>query len=130
MPIRPLLAVVACTPLLACAASSALPAPLAPEPSHSDGDKYHVLYENECLRLLRYHDQPGEKTHQHGHPDFLLYALVPFERRLTFPDGSRRERRFQAGEAAFMRAQVHVGENIGHAPTDALLIEMKGCAKR
>src|SRR6266545_6297777 len=75
-----------------------------PDASITDPDKYQIVLDNEHVRVLRYRDQPGTRTHQHHHPAFVLYALAPFERRLTFPDGSTRERRFAAGDAAWMPA--------------------------
>ena len=95
------------------------------DPVVTDGDKYHALLENDRVRVLRYHDEPGEKTHLHHHPEFVLVALAPFRRLLTFPDGSAKEREFVAGDVAFMQAQSHIGENIGSTPTEALLIELK-----
>jgi quercetin dioxygenase-like cupin family protein len=107
-----------------CATAAARPA-ADPDPTQTDGDKYQVVLENEQVRVLRYHDAPGTKTHLHHHPDFVLVALAPFQRQLTFPDGTKRIREFKAGEAAFMPAQSHVGENVGSSPTEALLIELK-----
>ena len=96
------------------------------DPVHTDGDKYHLLFENQLVRVLRYHDEPGAITHPHHHPCFVLYALTAFERELTFPDGSHRTRVFHQGDAAWNPAQSHVGHNIGHTSTEALLIELKG----
>lgn len=105
--------------------------PVAPDPTVSDGDKYHVILENEFVRVLRYHDEPGQKTHPHYHPNaFVMYALAPFRRKLTFPDGKVRERVFAADEADWVPAQTHSGENTGSAPTDGLLIEVKACVPR
>jgi len=95
------------------------------DPLHTDGDKYHLLFENRLVRVLRYHDEPGAKTHLHHHPCFVLYALGRFERELTFRDGSHRSREFQLGDAAWMPAQAHAGHNIGDTPSDALLVELK-----
>jgi hypothetical protein len=103
------------------------PEPTPPDPTATDGDKYQVIFENPAVRVLRYHDQPGARTRLHHHPAFALYALAPFSRQLRFPDGATRARRFEAGEVAWMQAQDHVGENIGSTPTEALLIEPKGC---
>ncbi|HET6146921.1 MAG TPA: cytoplasmic protein [Polyangia bacterium] len=115
--------------LLAAATSyagSASSLPHAPDPAVTDGDKYHVLLENQQVRVLRYHDEPGAKTRLHHHPAFVIYALAPFRRQLTFPDGTTRIREFKAGEVAWMPEQSHVGENVGSTPTDALLVEVKG----
>jgi len=111
--------------VLACAGGAAAQS-TALDPLHTDGDKYHLVFENRLVRVLRYHDEPGAQTHSHHHPCFVLYALGPFERELTFPDGSRRHRSFQQGEASWMPGQSHAGHNVGETPTEALLIELKG----
>lgn len=75
--------------------ASALLAPsiFAQDAVQTDGDKYKVVLENDCVRVLDYRDRPGEKTHQHKHPAFVLYALSPFKRTLTSPDGKVSESR-------------------------------------
>jgi quercetin dioxygenase-like cupin family protein len=110
---------------VACAWAASAPTPEF-DPLHTDGDKYHLVFENRLVRVLRYHDEPGATTHLHHHPCFVLYALVPFKRELSFPDGSHRVREFHAGEAAWMPAQSHAGHNTGATPTEALLFELKG----
>jgi len=61
------------------------------DPTVSDADKYTLVLQNEQVRVLRYHDEPGDKTHMHSHPAFVLYVVGPFLRRLTFPDGTTKE---------------------------------------
>jgi len=109
----------------ACAWAASASSPEV-DPLHTDGDKYHLVFENQLVRVLRYHDEPGAITHPHHHPCFVLYALAPFKRELSFPDGSHRMREFHAGEAAWMPAQSHAGHNTGDTPTEALLFELKG----
>jgi beta-alanine degradation protein BauB len=97
----------------------------APDPTVTDGDKYRVVLENEHVRVLRYHDKPGDKTHPHHHDEFVLYALSAFRRRLIFPDGTVKERDFKPGDAIWMPEQVHVGENTGTTDTDVVIVEAK-----
>ncbi len=101
------------------------PSAATADPAHTDPALYKVVFENERVRVLRYHDRPGDRTSMHHHPDFVLLALGSFRRRLTFPDGTVRERAFQAGEVAWNAAQIHAGENIGETDTDVLIVEMK-----
>lgn len=102
----------------------------------TDGDKYKVILENECVRVLDYQDQPGDKTQQHRHPAFVLYALSEFQRTLTLPDGKVLRRTFKSGDVIFSDAQTHVGENVGSTPTHVVIVELKkavtdgACAKR
>ena len=91
----------------------------------TDGDKYKVILENDCVRVLDYHDLPGEKTLQHKHPAFVLYALSPFKRTLTLPDGKVLTRQFKEGDVMWSEEQTHIGENIGQTPTHVLIVELK-----
>ena len=108
--------------------ASSLPC-LAQDAARTDGDKYRVLLDNPCVRVLEYRDQPGEKTHQHHHPAFVLYALGPFKRVIQLPDGKQITRRFKAGDVIWSPAQTHIGENVGTTPTHALIVESKPSAK-
>ena len=69
----------------------------APDPLITDGDKYSVVLENERVRVLKYHDKPGDRTLQHYHPDYVVYAESSFKRRLTFTDGRKQEVDVKAG---------------------------------
>jgi hypothetical protein len=95
------------------------------DPLKTDGDKYTVVLENDRVRVLRYHDKPGDTTHLHHHDDMVMYPLAPFRRRLTFADGTTREREFKSGEALWVPEQMHMGENIGTTDTEVLLVELK-----
>lgn len=122
-PLRTLIALAALSGL-GCAHHRSGPVQ-GPDPAVTDGDKYQVILENEHVRVLRYHDAPGDKTHLHHHPAFVIYALAPFERQLSFPDGRTVKTAFKAGDVAWMPAQSHVGENVGTNTTEGLLIELK-----
>jgi quercetin dioxygenase-like cupin family protein len=106
---------------LAALATSAV----AQDAVQTDGDKYKVILENACVRVLDYQDAAGEKTHQHTHPAFVLYALSPFKRTLTLPDGKVLRREFKAGDVMWSEAQTHIGENIGETPTHVVIVELK-----
>lgn len=101
---------------------------LAQDAVQTDGDKYKVLLENDCVRVLDYQDAPGEKTHQHRHPAFVLYALSAFRRSLTLPDGRVLVREFKPGDVMWSAAQTHIGENIGASATHVLIVEQKSPA--
>lgn len=91
----------------------------------TDGDKYKVLLENACVRVLDYRDSPGQKTHQHKHPPFVLYALGPFKRSITLPDGKVLMREFREGDVMWSEEQTHIGANTGQTPTHVVIVEMK-----
>jgi hypothetical protein len=97
----------------------------AADPLHTDGDKYKVRFENDRVRVLEYSDKPGDRTHQHRHPAFVLYAVVPFKRKLVLPDGKELLREFKSGDVMWSDAQTHIGMNVGETPTQVIMIEMK-----
>ncbi len=95
------------------------------DPIVTDGDKYKSIFENETVRVLEYTDKPGDLTTLHHHPDFVLYALDPFKRKLTFSNGKSIERDFKKGEVIYMKDQKHIGENIGKTNTHVIIVELK-----
>ena len=97
----------------------------AEDPVQTDGDKYVVRFENAEVRVLEYRDMPGERTHEHHHPAFVLYAVEPFRRQILLPGGKVVVREFKAGDVMFSEAQTHVGENVGDTPTHVIIVELK-----
>jgi len=97
----------------------------AQSPVETDGDKYKVVMENTQVRVLEYKDLPGEKTHEHRHPAFVLYAVSAFKRKILLPDGKVLMREFKAGDVMYSPEQVHIGENVGTTPTHVIMVELK-----
>ena len=98
---------------------------MVPDALATDSDKYSVVLENERVRVLRYHDRPGDRTAQHAHPDYVLYAESSFKRRLTFPDGRKVDLDVKAGSVSWLKGHTHIGENIGDTNTDVIIVELK-----
>ena len=93
--------------------------PVATDPAH-----YHVVFENDRVRVLQYRDGPGDTTHEHAHPDSVMVTLSGFERRLHRA-GSSRDVTLESGSVQWLPAQAHRGENIGGTPTHAIFVELK-----
>ena len=94
------------------------------DPTISDPDKYRTLFENERVRVLEYRDEPGQATSPHEHPDSVMVTLSSFDRRLS-TGGETRDVRLEAGEARWLDAQTHAGENTGETPTHVVFVELK-----
>lgn len=97
------------------------------DPVATNPDHYRTLWENEHVRVLEYTDSPGDRTTPHEHPNTVMVTLSDFDRRL-----SAGERTFDttlsAGQAVWLSAQRHSGENTGTTPTHTILVELKGAA--
>lgn len=112
-------------PCLFVTALLSAPAFGAPDPTVTDGDKYTVLLDNPRVRVLSYTDRPGDQTALHQHPSFVVYALAPFRRQLSFGDGRTVMREFRAGDVMWSDGEAHVGRNVGDTPTRVLMVEVK-----
>ena len=94
------------------------------DPTISNPDFYHLLWENDDVRVLEYRDEPGQQTTPHDHPNSVLIALTDFDRRLSIGEMSR-EVSLAAGETVWLPAQTHYGTNTGSTPTHTILVELK-----
>jgi quercetin dioxygenase-like cupin family protein len=94
------------------------------DPTVTNADLYHVVFENERVRVLEYRDDPGAKTTPHRHPDSVMVTLSSFRRRLSVEDKVA-EVELPAGAARWLGAQQHSGENIGDTETHVIFVELK-----
>ena len=94
------------------------------DPTVTDPDHYRVIFENERVRVLEYTDRPGDRTHDHEHPDSVMVSLGSFRRRLHHGD-QQREVEIGTGFVGWVRAQRHRGKNVGDTPSHAVFVELK-----
>lgn len=94
------------------------------DPLITDPELYHVILENDRVRVLEYLDAPGDRTSPHTHPDSVMVTLSAFKRRLWSGDREV-ELELPAFQARWLDAQEHSGMNIGESPTHSLFIELK-----
>jgi beta-alanine degradation protein BauB len=97
------------------------------DPVETNPDHYRPVFENERVRILEYRDEPGTVTTPHDHPDSVMVTLSGFRRRLVAGE-RHRDVALEPGQALWLDAQRHHGENIGDTSTHVLLIELKGAA--
>lgn len=80
------------------------------DPVETDPDKYNVVFENDQVRVFDYTDKSGDKTKLHHHKAFVLYALFPFKRKLTFENGKSVTKEFYGKEVLWNNEQSHIGK--------------------
>ena len=97
------------------------------DPVATNPDLYSVVFENDRVRVLGYHDHPGDSTTPHSHPDSVMVTLSAFDRRLVQGERSV-DVTLPAGEVRWLDAQEHSGHNIGGTDTVTLFIELKEAA--
>jgi beta-alanine degradation protein BauB len=94
------------------------------DPTSTDPDLYRMVFENDRVRVLEYHDRPGDRTHPHAHPDSVMVTLTSFRRRLH-GHGRSVDVDLEAGLVRWLDAQTHAGENIGTTESRAIFVELK-----
>lgn len=98
----------------------------AQDPVKVDPKHYKVETENAHVRVLRIHYDPHEKSVMHSHPNSVVVYLTDGTIRMTTPDGKKADVKAQKGQTEFTPAGVHNPENVGDAPFEAILVELKG----
>ncbi len=97
---------------------------MSTDPVETNPQNYSVIFENERVRVLKYHDEPGTLTLPHDHPDSVMITASNFRRELI--QGERTaEVDLPAGRAMWLAAQSHAGHNIGETDTDVFFVELK-----
>jgi len=66
----------------------------------------------------------------HSHPAGVVYSLSDYKIRVTYPDGKTEEREGKPGRARWNDPVTHAVENVGTTELHAVLIELKGAAKK
>ena len=113
-------------PMLASVIGLALASPAAAQdPLKTNPDVYHLVFENETVRILHVTVKEGAKTTMHEHPDNVVVSLSDSKVKFTGADGKSEEAALQADQAMWSPAGKHSGENIG-PPVEVLLVELKG----
>jgi quercetin dioxygenase-like cupin family protein len=98
-----------------------------PTPDASAGGGVHtkVEFDNERVRVIRFHFEPHAKIPLHDAPDLVSIALTNGHLRLTSPDGTSQDFHYQVGQAGWLPAQSHAGENMSDTPLEFLAVQLK-----
>jgi quercetin dioxygenase-like cupin family protein len=90
-----------------------------------DPTHYKVEFENSQVRVLRIHYSPHEKSVMHSHPAGVVVYLSDGTMRFNLPDGKTQDFTGKTGETLYTPAIVHLPEDTGDKPFDAVLVELK-----
>jgi quercetin dioxygenase-like cupin family protein len=101
---------------------------VAQDPAKAHPNQYHVLLDNARVRVLHVAVPAGAKNALHDHPDHVAVVLTDSSIRFTGADGKPVEVTRKKGEALYVEAGKHAGENIGKGALEAIVVELKGAA--
>ena len=98
---------------------------LAQDPVKVDPKHYHVVFENDEVRVLHIIYPPGEKSVMHDHPDAVAVFLTDQQATFTHPDGKSEVVNSKAKEARWMKGGKHQPQNTGTGSLEVILVEQK-----
>jgi quercetin dioxygenase-like cupin family protein len=97
----------------------------AQDPTKVDAKHYKVEFENDQVRVLRITYGPHEKSVMHEHPAGVAVYLTDGHGQFTLPDGKKVDAPFKAHIAQWDAGGKHLPENLGDAPFELVLVELK-----
>ena len=112
--------------LAAALAGFAAGAAFAQDAVKVDPKHYKVLVDNGHVRVLRIHYGPHETSVRHSHPNAVVTYLTDGKIKMVLGNGKTVVMTGKAGQTEWTPAGVHTPTNIGDAPFEAVLVELKG----
>jgi quercetin dioxygenase-like cupin family protein len=109
---------------LAAVVVAAVPS-AAQDPVKVAPSSYHVIAENERVRVLHTSMPPGGKAAMHEHPAHVAVSLNDGTVRMTTGDGQNSDVGMKTGEVLLMPPGTHATANAGAAPIEVIVIELK-----
>jgi len=89
-------------------------------------ETHKLAFENDKVRVVRVHYEPGEKGPMHDHPDQVQIWLTDADIPITMPDGRTQVDHVKAGLVRWRNAFSHKGENVSDKPFEYVSVELKG----
>ncbi|MHA6205537.1 cupin domain-containing protein [Dyella soli] len=108
--------------VLACACAGAV---LAQDMAKVAPKNSKVVLDNEQVRVIEVWLKPGETLPMHSHPANVVYFITGGKMKTTTGDGKVTEVERKADEVVWSEPVTHSNQNIGTAPTKALVVELK-----
>lgn len=90
-----------------------------------DASHSEVLFENEHVRVVRIHFEPGESGPIVDKRPRVIVAVTDSHATVTFPDGHTEPREMKAGSVSFGNAGRQATKNTGTTPIENIVVELK-----
>ncbi len=97
----------------------------AQDPVQVDPKHNKVEFENDQVRVLRFHLGPKESSPMHEHPANVIVSITDVHVKVTIAGGKTEERTRKAGSAVYRPAEKHAIENLSDKDYESIIIELK-----
>ena len=96
----------------------------AQDPVQVDAKHTKVEFENEQVRVLRFHLGPKEISPMHDHPA-RVFVFLTDDTNVTVEGGKAEERSGKAGVVRYRTAEKHAVENLSDKDYESIIVELK-----
>lgn len=97
----------------------------AQDPVQVDPKHTKIEFENEQVRVLRFHLGPKEISPMHDHPGRVFVFLTDANTKVTVEGGKAEERAGKAGAVRYRDAEKHAVENLSDKDYESIIVELK-----
>jgi quercetin dioxygenase-like cupin family protein len=97
----------------------------AQDPLQVDAKHTKLEFENEQMRVLRFHLGPKEISPMHYHTARVFVFLTDAHTKVTVADGKAEQRSGKAGEVRYRSAEKHTVENLSDKDNESIIVELK-----
>lgn len=98
---------------------------LANDPLQVAPNMYHLLFENDEVRVMKVDFKPGQKIEKHSHPDHYVVVEKPGTLRIWKEDGSSSDVELKKDQVVWIPAETHWAQNIGKTEISLIVNERK-----
>ena len=95
------------------------------DPAQVDSEHTKVEFENEQVRVLRFHLGPRETSPMHYHPARVFVFLTDANTRVTIAGGKPEVRSGKAGVVRYRPAETHAVDNLNDNDYESIIVELK-----
>jgi hypothetical protein len=95
------------------------------DPLKIDAKHYHLDFENEHVRAIRFTLKPDEAVPMHDDVDALAVCIQECHLRFTRVDGHIQDVHMETGESRWLYGDAHSARNLNTNPMEMLFIEVK-----
>src|SRR5216683_5568078 len=88
-------------------------------------DQVKLVFENDRVRVLHFHEPGHSKLPMHSHPAYVTVGFTTDDSKYTFPDGKTSDERTKADDVTYSKAITHAYENLSDTASESVMVELK-----
>src|SRR6266478_876636 len=88
-------------------------------------DQVKLVFENDRVRVLHFHEPRHSKLPMHSHPAYVTVGFTTDDSKYTFPDGKTSDQRTKAGDVTYSKGITHAYENLSGKASASVMVQLK-----